>query len=113
MRGRALASHVRLLLRSHPMDLLDLLQWPAMAVTVLAAWLVASQSKRRRTIGFWVFLASNVLWIAWGWHDGAYALITLQVALAALNIRGVFKNDPELAAKAAEAARAEAPDGTA
>lgn len=85
------------------MDLLDLLQWPAMAVTVLAAWLVASQSKHRRTIGFWVFLASNVLWIAWGWHDGAYALIVLQLSLAALNIRGVFKNDPELAEKAAEA----------
>lgn len=76
--------------------LLDLLQWPAMAVTVLAAWLVAAQSQRRRTLGFWVFLASNVLWIAWGWHDGAYALIALQVALAALNIRGAFKNDPEL-----------------
>ena len=84
------------------MDWVDLLQWPAMAVTVLAAWLVASQSKGRRTIGFWAFLASNVLWMAWGWHDGAYALIALQVALAALNIRGVFKNDPELAEKASE-----------
>lgn len=82
------------------MNLMDLLQWPAMAVTVLAAWLVAAQSKRKRTVGFWTFLASNVLWIVWGWHDGAYALIALQVALAALNIRGVFKNDPELAAKA-------------
>ena len=89
------------------MDLLDLLQWPAMAVTVLAAWLVAAQSKHRRTIGFWVFLASNVLWIAWGWHDGAYALIVLQLSLAALNIRGVFKNDPELAEKAVEAVKPE------
>ena len=84
------------------MDWIDLTQWPAMAVTVLAAWLVASQSPRRRTIGFWAFLASNVLWVLWGWHDGAYALIALQVALAALNIRGVFKNDPELAEKASE-----------
>ena len=83
--------------------LLDLLQWPAMAVTVLAAWLVAAQSKQRRTIGFWVFLASNVLWIAWAWHDGAYALIALQLALAALNIRGAFKNDPELAEKVSDA----------
>ena len=80
------------------MDWLDLLQWPAMAVTVLAAWLVASRSARRRTVGFWAFLASNVLWVIWGWHDDAYALIVLQVALAALNIRGVLKNDPELAA---------------
>jgi hypothetical protein len=65
-----------------------------MVVTVVAAWLVASQSKRKRAVGFWVFLASNVLWIIWGWHDGAYALIALQVCLAGLNIRGVFKNDP-------------------
>lgn len=83
-----------------------------MAVTVLGAWLVASQSQRRRTIGFWVFLASNVLWMVWGWHDGAYAVIALQVALAALNMRGVFKNDPELAAKAAEATGQEQPQAS-
>ena len=75
---------------------LDLLQWPAMAVTIAAAWLVASASKRKRTVGFWVFLASNVLWTVWGWHEGAYALIVLQAFLAAMNIRGVYKNDPEL-----------------
>lgn len=76
-------------------DLLHQLQWPAMAVTVLAAWLVASRSRRKRTWGFWCFLLSNVLWVIWGWHDRAYALVVLQVALAALNIRGVYKNDPD------------------
>jgi hypothetical protein len=78
------------------LDYLGLLQWPAMFVTVTAAWLVASTSKRKRTIGFWVFLASNVLWSVWGWHASAYALIVLQVALAAMNVRGVYKNDPGL-----------------
>ena len=72
---------------------LDLLQWPAMAVTVAAAYLVASQSKRRRGVGFWLFLASNVLWVAWGWYAGAVALIVLQFALATLNVRGAWKND--------------------
>jgi hypothetical protein len=76
------------------MDWLDLVQWPAMAVTVLAAWLVGSNSKRRRQVGFWSFLASNVLWVLWGWHTDAYALIALQVCLAALNIRGVKKAEP-------------------
>ncbi|HEX2566080.1 MAG TPA: hypothetical protein VHL85_04425 [Burkholderiales bacterium] len=75
------------------MDIVDLLQWPAMAVTVLAAWLVASRSARRRAVGFWCFLASNVLWVAWGLHDHAYALVGLQFCLAALNIRGVYKNE--------------------
>ncbi|MCC6533316.1 MAG: hypothetical protein IT531_12255 [Burkholderiales bacterium] len=72
---------------------LDLLQWPAMIVTVAAAWLVASRSARKRQAGFWVFLASNVLWSIWGWHDEAYALIALQVVLAATNIRGAYKNE--------------------
>jgi hypothetical protein len=74
-------------------DSLDWLQWPAMLVTVLAAWLVASTSKHRRNIGFWTFLASNVLWIAWAWQAHADALIVLQVALAAMNIRGALKTD--------------------
>ena len=73
-----------------------MVQWPAMVVTIVGAWLVASRSKRRRTIGFWVFLASNVLWSIWGWHTRAYALIILQVFLAATNARGVYRNDPEL-----------------
>ena len=76
--------------------LLNGLQWPAMIVTLTAAWLVASQSSRKRTVGFWCFIASNILWIAWGLHDAAYALIALQVGLFALNLRGVKKNDPEL-----------------
>lgn len=78
------------------MDYFDLLQWPAMLVTVAAAWLVASRSTRKRTVGFWVFLASNVLWGVWGWHQHAYALIVLQIFLAAMNVRGIYKNDPEL-----------------
>ena len=77
------------------MSWIDLLQWPAMVSTVIAAWLVASQSKRRRNAGFWWFLASNVLWAVWGWHMSAWALIVLQVCLAALNVRGARKNDPD------------------
>lgn len=75
------------------MDWLDLLQWPAMAVTIAASWLVASDQKGRRNAGFWVFLLSNVLWVAWGWHAGAPALIALQFCLAAMNIRGAVKTD--------------------
>lgn len=64
------------------------IQWPAMAVTVAASWLVASRQARRRRLGFWLFLLSNVLWVAWGLHAGAWGLIALQVCLAAMNIRG-------------------------
>ena len=73
------------------MDAYFFLQWIAMGVTVGASWLMAASSENRRNTGFWIFLASNALWIVWGWHDAAYALVTLQIALAAMNIRGVMK----------------------
>jgi hypothetical protein len=73
------------------MEWLNWIQWPAMAVTVVAAWMIASQKKFKRNWAFWLFLLSNALWIVWGLHDRAYALILLQVALAVLNIRGAMK----------------------
>jgi hypothetical protein len=75
------------------MESLSLLQWPAMAVTITAAWLVASTHKRKRHWGFWLYLLSNVLWVAWGVYASAYALIALQFCLAALNIRGTHKTE--------------------
>ena len=74
---------------------LDMVQWVAMAVTLTSAWLVSSKSQRRRRIGFWCFILSNALWMTWGWHDRAYALILLQVGLFTLNLRGARRNDPE------------------
>ena len=74
------------------MQLLDLVQWPAMAVTIVAAWFVASSQKRRRDLGFWLFLLSNVLWVVWGLSTHATALVILQIALAATNIRGAIRN---------------------
>ena len=75
------------------MDAWDLLQWPAMVVTLAATWLVGSPRKSLRMTGFGAFLASNALWIAWGVHDRAFALVALQFGLAALNLRGVTKNE--------------------
>ncbi|MBK5396025.1 hypothetical protein JFU47_04640 [Pseudomonas sp. TH39(2020)] len=74
------------------MDYLDWVQWPAMLVTVLAAWLIGSQSPRRRVSGFVCFIVSNVLWVTWGYHTQAYALIVLQFCLCAMNVRGFKKN---------------------
>ena len=74
-------------------SLIDAVQWPAMAVTLLAAWLVASRIKARREQGFWWFILSNILWIAWAWHAHAWALIALQAGLFAMNVRGAVKNE--------------------
>jgi hypothetical protein len=74
------------------MNELDWLQWPAMLVTVAAAWLVGSGQRPRRKLGFWLFLLSNLLWISWGIHARAFALVSLQVCLAGMNIRGEKRN---------------------
>ena len=73
------------------MEWLNWIQWPAMAVTIIAAWMIASKRKLKRNVAFWLFLLSNALWIVWGLHDSAYALILLQLALAVMNLRGAFK----------------------
>lgn len=75
------------------MDFLDLLQWPAFAASLVAAYLIGSRADGRRNAGFWIFLVSNALWIAWGLPKGAWALLALQVCLAALNVRGLFKTE--------------------
>jgi len=72
---------------------LDFLQWPAMAVSLYAAFMIGSKKAGKRIFGFWMFILSNIMWIVWGIHDEAWALISLQVALMALNIRGIFKNE--------------------
>lgn len=77
------------------MDFWNLLQWPAMVVTIAASWLIASSEEKRRNIGFWVFIGSNVLWIAWAIPSQAWALVVLQAALFVMNIRGAAKTDPE------------------
>ena len=68
-----------------------------MVITVVAAYLVASRSARRRAVGFWCFIASNILWVGWGLHDHAYALVGLQFCLAAMNIRGARRNGADAA----------------
>jgi hypothetical protein len=73
----------------------DLLQWPAMVASALAAWLVASTDDGKRTWGFGVFLLSNVLWGLWGFNQKAWAVVILQVCLLGLNIRGAKKAKEE------------------
>lgn len=74
-------------------DWIEMLQWPAMLVTALASWLVASRSDARRHAAFWVFLLSNLLWVVWGWHTGSTALVVLQFCLATMNVRGARKTN--------------------
>ena len=76
-------------------EMLSALQWPAMVITLTAAWLVASRSTSKRHWGFWCFIASNIIWIVWAWSEHTYALIVMQLGLFAINIKGARKNQSE------------------
>lgn len=71
-----------------------------MAVTLVAAFLVGARHALRRTFGFYTFILSNILWIAWGLHDEAWALIALQAGLFGMNVRAIVRNHKEAAAEA-------------
>jgi hypothetical protein len=85
--------------------LIDFLQWPAMAVTLCAAFLVGARHARRRIFGFYTFIVSNVLWIVWGLQDEAWALIALQAGLCAMNVRGIIRNHKEAEAESKQEAQ--------
>jgi hypothetical protein len=74
------------------LEYIDLVQWPAMIVTVISAWFIGSQRPRWRMIAFWGFIVSNALWVVWGLHSDAYALIVLECVLLGMNARGFRKN---------------------
>ena len=64
-----------------------------MGLTIVATWLVGSTHARKRTIGFYFFLASNGLWSVWAMHASVPALLILQAVLAVFNVRGMRKTE--------------------
>lgn len=74
-------------------DLFAYLEWPAMLVSLIAAYWMGSKKADKRVIAFWMLIVGNVMWIAWGWGEAAWALIALNVGLMALNVRGIMKNE--------------------
>jgi len=67
------------------------LQWPAMATALIGTGLITSNRRWKRNVGFGLALLSNILWGWWGVYEAAWALIAMQVGIAALNLRGFLK----------------------
>lgn len=74
-------------------EFLALLEWPAMAISLAAAWWMGSQQAGKRIVAFCMLIVGNLMWIGWGWGQDARALIALNVGLLALNVRGILKNE--------------------
>lgn len=69
------------------------LEWPAMLISLAAAWYMGSKKADKRILAFWMLIVGNLMWIAWGWGEAAWALIALNVGLLGLNVRGILKNE--------------------
>ena len=74
-------------------DFVAYLEWPAMLITLAAAWWLGSKKPEKRIFAFSLLIAGNLMWIAWGWGDDAWALIALNVGLMGLNVRAIMKNE--------------------
>jgi hypothetical protein len=76
-------------------EIFALLEWPAMAISLAAAWWMGSKKADKRIVAFWMLIVGNLMWIGWGWGESAWALIALNAGLLALNVRGILKNEDE------------------
>ena len=73
-----------------------LLEWPAMGITLASAWWMGSTRAKKRIVAFVMLIIGNLMWIAWGYGDEAWALIALNVGLMVLNVRAILKNEHEV-----------------
>lgn len=56
------------------MQIMVLVQWPAMLAILIASWLVGSKRLARPKTAFLVFILGNLLWIAWGTYVAGLSL---------------------------------------
>jgi hypothetical protein len=68
------------------------LQWPALAMSLGGAWLVADPNPGKHAAGFACFLLANLLWLAWGVNARAWALVIMQVLFTVTSVRGLWGN---------------------
>ena len=66
-----------------------------MAISLAAAYWLGSTKPQKRIVAFFMLIVGNLMWIAWAWPEGAWALIALNVGLMALNVRAIMKNEQE------------------
>jgi hypothetical protein len=72
--------------------MIDLLQYPGMALGLAGAPLVSSVMPSNRQLGFALWLGSNACWIAWGINGAAWGLVGMQVFFCWSSWRGWRNN---------------------
>lgn len=69
-----------------------MIEWPAMALALAGAYLVAEPPGWRLRLGWCSFFASNLLWIAHASEVGEVALLWMQAAFLFTSARGLWRS---------------------
>lgn len=79
------------------------LEWSAALLTIGGAWLLASASAHAAR-GWLLFLAANVLWIAFALQAGLTGLLVQQLVLTCISLKGIYNGlvEPWLDQRCAE-----------
>lgn len=72
--------------------MIDFLQWPALVLSVIGAWLVGGSTMTHRRRGFLFFLLSNGLWMLWAGGIEAWGVVITQAVFTWTSIRGLCAN---------------------
>ena len=74
--------------------MLEMIQYPAMVMAILGAYLVTSPAVGVRRTAFGLWIAGNTLWVAWGLHAGAWGLVATYLVFTALAVAGYRRAKP-------------------
>ena len=72
--------------------ILDLLQYPGVALGLAGALLVSQRSVRARRWGFLLWIGSNTLLILWAVGAAAWALLAMYAVYSATSVVGWWNN---------------------
>ena len=76
------------------MQLHDVLEWTATALSLVGAVLVALPAVEQRRRGFLVWIVANAIWIAWGCLEQKWGVTTLFTAYQATSLLGWWNARP-------------------
>jgi hypothetical protein len=69
----------------------NFLDWPAMLTALIGTFILSRRapSARMRRLAFFIYLVSNLLWLAWACHLRAYPMIIMQLGFLYTSIDGI------------------------
>lgn len=64
----------------------DVLSWGGCALLLIGLKLIGD----KKVLGFWVALAAELVWIAWGFRTHGYALVTMSSVILGMYVRAIM-----------------------